>query len=330
MPLHLDEFQGSEFQGYVENVPPARVYLLRRFLPQKPISDIDFVYNIITGKYAQAASITGFSASAPLRDTKELQQAYASVAKIQHMFRLDERQILKFNAPRNNAEKSSAIDYVYENTDNLIVGVDDVEEFLRAQALYEGVLQYDDEENDVHISVDFKVPAENKLTATTPWSAVSTATPLDDITAAVNQFKTQNQRKKPVVMHLTSATEALMLKNDQIKYQVYGNPTDKRLLTKQDLANVFSSLGLPPYEINDDVLNLYGTGEIALLEDSKFVLLGEQLGSTMIGPTAEKNFQSGKFVKPKIEEDPPQESVRVGETAFPALKKPQAIVTMNV
>jgi hypothetical protein len=330
MPLHLDEFQQPEFEGYVENVPPARIYLLRRFLPQKTTSDIDFTYNIITGKYAQAASITGFSASAPLRDTKELQKAYASVAKIQHMFRLDERQILKFHSPRNDEEKRQAGDYVYQNTDDLIAGVDDVEEFLRAQALYRGVLQYDDEENDVHINVDFGVPVENKLTATTPWSAVSTATPLDDITAAVNQFKTKNQRKKPVVMHLTSATEALMLKNDQIKYQVYGNPTDKRLLTKQDLANVFSSLGLPPYEINDDVLNLYGTGDVALLEDSKFVLLGENLGSTMIGPTAEKNFQSGKFVKPKIEDDPPQESVRVGETAFPALQKPQAIVTMGV
>lgn len=330
MPLHLDEFQQSEFQGYVQNVPPAHTYILRQFLPQKPISDIDFVYNIITGKYAQAASITGFSASAPLRDTKELQQAYASVAKLQHAFRLDERQILKFNAPRNDQERQQAIDYVYENTDGLIAGVDDLEEFLRAQALYKGILTYDDDANDVHLNVDFGVPGENKLTATTPWSEVSTASPLDDITAAVNQFKSKNQRRKPVEMHITGATEALLLKNDQIKNQIYGNPTDKRLLTQQDLQNVFVALGLPPYVVNDDVIDLYGNGEVPLLEDSKFVLLGEQLGYTMIGPTAENNFQSGKFVTPKIEDDPPQESVRVGETAYPALQKPQGIVTMAV
>lgn len=330
MPLHLQEFQGEEFQGYVENVPPAREYLLRQFLPQETTSDIDFSYDIITGKYAQAASITGFSAAAPLRDTKELAKAFASVAKIQHGFRLDERQILKFNAPRTDQEKQQVVEYVYQNTDELIQGVDDLEEFLRAQALYKGVLTYDDEENDIHIHVDFGVPAANKLTAATAWNDTENATPLDDIAAAVKQFQSQNSRRKPVAMHITSATEALLLKNSQIKYQVYGNPTDKRLLTKQDLANVFSSLGLPPYQINDDVVNLYGKGDVPLLDDHKFVLLGEQLGKTMIGPTVEKNFQPGKFVASKIEEDPPQQSVRVGETAFPALQKPQAIVMMDV
>ncbi|WP_445506798.1 major capsid protein [Niallia sp. 03190] len=330
MPLHLDEFMREEFQGYVENVPPTKAYVLRNFLPNKPIKDINFAYNVINGKYAQAASITGFNASAPLRDTKSLERAFGSVAKVQHGFRLDEEQILRFNRPRDDEEKNQAVDYVYTETDDLIEGVYDIEEFLRSQALYSGILQYDDPENDIQLNIDFGIPAENKITTTKPWSD-PTSTPLDDIAASVKQYQTANKRKKPIVMHMTSATEAYLLKNDQIKNQVYGNPTDKRLLTKSDLQNVFTALGFPPYAINDDVVDLYGAGEVPLLADNKVVFLGSELGNTYIGPTVEKNFETGIYVVPEIKEtNPPSQAVFVGETVFPAISRPQSIVIMNV
>lgn len=330
MPLHLDEFQGEEFQGYVENVPPAREYKLRRFLPNKPIKDINFAYNVINGKYAQAASITGFNAGAPLRDKKGLEKAYGSVAKVQSSFRLDEEEILRFNLPRDEEEKQQAIDYVYDITDDLITGVYDIEEFLRAQAVYSGRIVYEDPDNDIQLNITFDVPTENKLAVTKPWSD-PTSTPLKDIQVAVKQFMKTNNRKKPVIMHMTSATEANLLQNEQIKNQVYGNPTDKRLLMKSDLQNVFTALGLPPYEINDDVVNLYGRGEVQLLEDNKVVFLGEGLGNTYIGPTVEKNYQSGIYVVPEIKEtNPPSQTVYVGETVFPALVRPQSIVHLSV
>ncbi|OKL36999.1 major capsid protein [Domibacillus mangrovi] len=329
MPLHLDEFQKAVFQGYVENVPPQRDYMLKAFLPIEPIYDIDFAYNIINGQYAPAASITGFSAAAPLRDKKELSQAFGSVTKVQHAFRLDEREILKFNAPRSSQEQAKVIDYVYNSTDELIVGVDDLEEFMRAQVLYTGELKYDDDEEDIHIDVSFDIPVENKVTATVVWSDPSSK-PLADLQAAVKQFQSKNQRKKPIVMHMTSATEANLLQNEQIRVQVYGQNNGGRLLTPSDVQTALTALRLPPYVINDDVVNLYGQGEVPLLEDGKVVLLGDALGKTYMGPTAEKGHQTGKFIAPKIENDPPQQTVRVGETVFPALQKPQAIVILSV
>lgn len=329
MPLHLDEFQKESFQGYVEEVPPQRNYILKAFLPVEEIFDIDFSYNVINGQYAPAASITGFSAAAPLRDKKELSQAFGSVTKVQHSFRLDEREILKFNAPRSSQEQSKVIEYVYNSTDELIVGVDDMEEFLRAQALYTGRLKYDDDEEDIHIDITFDIPEENKILASVAWSDPASK-PLADLQAAVKQFQSQNQRKKPRVMHMTSDTEAQLLQNEQIRVQVYGQNNGGRLLTPGDVQTALTALRLPPYQINDDVVNLYGVGEVPLLEDGKVVLLGEDLGKTYVGPTAEKNHQTGKFVAPKIENDPPQQTVRVGETVFPALQKPQAIVIMDV
>lgn len=297
-------------------------------MPEEPVYDTQFAYNVINGRYAQAASITGWNASAPLRDTAEQERAFGQVAKLQHGFRLDETQLLQYNRPRAEQEANAVIEGIYTSTDELVQGVEDIKEYLRAQVIYNGQLIYNDNKNNVHLNIDFKIPNENKITATTQWSNEG-ATPLTDIQAAVEQYKKSNQKQKPVVMHMTSATEALLLNNEQIRTQIYGTDNGKRLLTKSDIQNVFSALGLPPYQINDDVV-LVDDEEKQLLDDNKVVLLGTDLGKTMIGPTEENNYMPGKFADTEIKKNPPEQSVRVGETAFPALKRKKAIVTLSV
>lgn len=329
MPLHLKQFQGEEFQGFVETVPKAKDYVLQDVLPEKTTKDINFSYGVINGKYGKAASITGFNASAPLRDKRELSKAFGSVAKVQHGVRLDEEELLRFNRPRDDEEKNQVIEYVYDTTDDLVQGVYDVEEFMRAQAVYNGKLKYDDDENDVHLDIDFGIPEGNKITTTKEWSE-SDSTPLEDIRTAIEQYKKENKRRKPVAMHMTSATEANLLNNEQIRTQVYGTENGKRLMTKDDISNAFSALGFPPYVINDDVVDV-GDGEVPLLEENKVVFLGEDLGKTFFGPTVEKNYESGIYSVTEVQEsNPPMQAVFVGETVFPAIQKPQSIVIMSV
>ena len=328
MPLHLNEFQQPQLTGYVQNVPPAREYLLESFMPEQPVYDINFAYNVINGKYAPAASITGWDASAPLRDTKEQERAFGQVSKVQHGFRLNETQLLQYNRPRAAEEANSVVEGIYASTDEMSQGVDDIKEFMRAQAIYNGVLKYEDEENDIYLNIDFGLPSENKLTSSTSWGDAN-ANPLTDIQAAVKQFQKSNQKQKPSVMHITSATESLLLQNEKIRAQIYGKDSGQRLLTKSDIQNVFSALGLPPYQINDDVIVIHDE-EVQLLDDNKVVFLGANLGNTMIGPTVENNYSPGKFSVPTIKTNPPEQSVIVGEAPFPALKRKKAIVIMSV
>jgi len=328
MPLHLDEFQRDRLQGYIENVPAQREYLLSSIMPQEQTSDINFAFNVINGQYSNSASITGWNASAPLRDKKEIEKAFAEVAKVQHGVRLDEKELLAFNRPRSDQERAQVIEYVYTTTDELSQGVDDIEEYMRAQAIYTGGLKYDDDENDIHIDVDFDIPDGNKINVTTDWSD-SSSTPLADIQAAVKQYQANNQRRKPVVMHITSATEALLLQSEQIRVQVYGDSNGGRLLTKSDIQNSLTALGLPPYQVNDDVI-VVNNEEKQLLEDNKVVLLGSELGKTFVGPTVENSYNPGKFVVPDISNNPPSQTVIVGEAVFPALQRPQSIVIMSV
>jgi hypothetical protein len=327
MPLNLEEFLEESFQGYVEEVPASREYLLSAFLPNKNVYDLKFAYNVINKEYARTASITGFNADAPLRDKDGLAKHFGELTKVQHGFKLDEEELLRFNQPRNDGEKAQAVEYVYDQTDNLIEGVRDIEEWLRAQVIYKGRLDY--AENDVVISVDFGIPAENKLVATAPWSDPATATPLEDLARAVAQFKAKNNRKAPKVIHMSEATEANLLKNEQIKLQVFGATNVNRLMTKTDLANAFSALSLPPYQIQSDQID-NGNGPEDLLAEDRVVLLGDNLGNTFFGPTVEKNYQPGIYVLPIVEKKPPRQEVYVGETVFPALTRPNAIVYLDV
>lgn len=325
--LSLDQFKQEAFIGYVENVKPERQYLLGAFLPNKPVYDLKFSYNVINKVYTRTASITGFNADAPLRDKDNLSRAFGEVAKVQHGFRIEEEELLRFKNPRNSSERDQAIQYVYDQTDNLVTGVRDIEEWMRAQAIYNGVLTYN--ENDVQLSVDFGIQAGQKLTPSTPWSTYATATPIQDLLNAINTFKSFNNNKRPVVMHMTSTVEADLLQAGQVKAQIYGTSTDPRIVTKDQLRQLFNALSIPPYQINDDVID-NGSGATGILPTRRVVLLGEDLGNTMIGPTIEKNFEPGIYVLPIVNNKPPSEEVYVGETVFPALQRPQGIVHINV
>lgn len=328
MVVQAPEFQPERLQAYVENLPPARTYPLAALMPDKPINDINFAYNVINGAYAPAASITGFNASAPLRDKKAQEKAFGSVAKLQHSYFFDEVELLAYNRPRTPEERQQVVDNGLDSTDELAQGVDDVKEYLRAQAIYNGRVKYDNDVEDIHLDIAFDVPAENQITATTGWADPG-AKPLADLQAAVKQFQKANQRRKPQVMHMTSATEALLLQSEQIRVQVYGNSNGGRLLTPSDVQNAFTALGLPPYVINDDVI-VIGDTEVQMLDDNKVVMIGAGVGFTAIGPAAERGFTPGRFGYTIEEKNPPREQIIVGELAFPALQRPNAIVTLGV
>lgn len=328
MVVQAPEYQPARLQAYVENLPPARDYILAALMPDKNINDLNFAYNVISGAYAQAASITGFNAAAPLRDKKSQERAFGAVAKLQHSYFFDEVELLQFNRPRTPEEKQEVVDNGLDSTDELNQGVDDTKEYLRAQAIYNGRVKYDNPKEDIFLDIKLDVPAENQITVTTAWNLPG-ATPLADIQAGVKQFQKTNQRRKPEVMHMTSATEARLLTNEQIRTQVYGTDNGGRLLTPADIQNAFTALRLPPYVINDDVISVNGE-DVQLLEDNKVAMLGGNLGFVAVGPAAERGYTPGRFAYTIQEMNPPREQIIVGELAFPALQRPNAVVTLSV
>lgn len=328
MVVQAPEFAPARLQSFVENLPPARQYLLASLMPEKTVTDINFAFNVISGAYAPAASITGWNSPSPLRDKQTQAKEFGSVAKLHHSYFFDEVELFVYNLPRTPEEREQVVADGQDRTKELSDGVEDTKEYLRAQIIYKGGLTYSDEEGKVVF--DFKIdrPEGNVMDAITPWSDPA-STPLTDIQNGVKQFKATNSRRSPALLHLTSVTESYLLQNEQIRRQAYGANNTGQILTPEDVQRVLRGLKLPEYTINDDVINLHGE-EIQLLEDNKIVLLGTDLGNTMIGPAAERGYTPGKFAKTIEKVDPPSEQIIVGQTAFPALKRWTAVVTMDV
>lgn len=327
MPLHLEEFQREEFQGYVESVPPRREYALARFFPNKPVFDTEFAYNVISGGYGQMASITGYDAGAPLRDKDVLARMTGELGKVQHAYRLTEKELLMYNRPRMDEEQQQAVESVYDNTDKLVWGVQDREEWFRAKAAYVGAIDYS--ENDIQIQIDFRIPDANKIGVSVPWTEEG-AEVLQDLQAAVRQFRAANNNEAPEEMHISGRVEALLLMNPQVKAQVYGSATDARIVTNDQLRTLFGALQIPPYRVVDEEVR-GENGMERLLPEDRVVLIGGEVGRTLQGPTVENNYKPGIYVIPQIQDtNPPKQEVFVGEAVFPALERPGAIVHLVV
>lgn len=328
MVVQAPEFQPTRLQAFVENLPPARNYLLAAFMPEKTTSDINFAYNVVNGAYAPAASITAWNASAPIRDKKLQAQEFGKVAKLQHSYFFDEVELFVYNLPRTPEERQQVILDGQDRTKDLSDGVEDTKEWLRAQMIYNGAVRYLDEDGKVVLDYELDTPEGNEIDVTTPWSDPS-AKIITDIQNAIAQFKSANGRRSPVAIHLTSVTETDLLQNEQIRVQAFGANNGGMSLTTDDVQRVFRAMKFPVYSVNDDVISMHDN-EVQLLEDGKVVLLGADLGNTMIGPAAERGYTPGKFAKTIELQDPPSEQIIVGQTAFPALRRPAAIVRLTV
>lgn len=274
--LSLDQFKQPEFMGYVENRLIPKQYLLKAISATDTSYDLTFNYDVFTQTYAPSASITGWNSGAPLRDKQGLKTLTQEVAKIQHGFRLDEGEQLKFTNPRVENERQRAIQKVYDQTDELIEGVNDTEEWLRAQAVYNGVIVYN--KNDVQINVNFGLTA--KVTPTVLWSDRATSTPLDDLRAAIKAYKDINAGQAPRYIDISGDVMLDLALNNQTRGALFG-VNSAMLPTREQVQAIITQIADAPITIrvNDDVVSLEGAAPTRLLEARTVALLGKNQSS---------------------------------------------------
>lgn len=336
MVLELEDFSRESLNGFVENVPATKTYPLASVFPDETTDELRFALGIINGTYAKGASVTGFNSSAPLRGHKQLEKVLGEVSKLQHALYFDEETLLRFQNPRTDAERQRIIDASFTDVGDLVQGVYDTKELLRAQLTYNGKIEYRDPVNKTGIDVNFDdIPDANTIDVTTPWTDKVNSTPLFDLEAAVQRYKDANNQQLPDRLHLTGKVESLLKGNEEIRRQVFGSTSGgARRLTAEDIQGAFGDLGIPRYTVDDNFTVMEDAdGEdlvIKHLSDDKVVLFASVLGKTMIGPSKEKNFQTGIFAKPVVMEDPEAEKIIVGESTFPALQRPNAIVKVII
>lgn len=336
MVLELKEFQKSTLTPLVQQDDTSDTMHLASAFPAAFSYDNSFAYDVIKQAARQASRITGFNATAPIRGYADIEQVSGKVTKIQDSYYFDENDLLKINRPRTEDERTQTINTALRDVVELARGVDYTVEYLRAQLVYNGRLLYTDAGTEVSLDITLDRPDGNDITVANAWGEPG-STPIQDLQAAVEQYASENHGAEPERMDISQKVESTLLRNDQIRTEIYGTDHGGRIVRSSQLQELLSELGLPMYYVNKDktgfVSIVEGKKELEIrkhLDDEKVVLYANEMGATVHGITAENNYAHGKFTETVEEKNPRSESIIVGEAVIPTIKAINSNVIMTV
>ena len=277
----LELFEQKEILNYLkERKYPA--LMGDELMP--PVKKQSLKFDVLTNasKTPVIASVHGFDTESEIGQ-REAQKMVIELALIKRKMQLKEEDIIALESPRNEAEKQALMKDVYNDIDSLVESVRARVEKMRMDVIANGVITLD--ENNLSATIDYGVPAANKVT-NVDWSS-ATSNPINDMIAWVNQLDSTPGRA------LTSNTIlAKILANPNVVNALYGKDS-KRIATVGELNNYLEQLGLPriyTYDKKYRKLNPNGTySKYRYFPENKFVMLpSEELGQTVYGPTAEE------------------------------------------
>lgn len=336
MVLELREFQKSTLTPILQQDDISETLHLASVFPAAQSYDNGYAFDVIKQAARQASRITGFNATAPIRGFADIEQISGKLTKIQDSYYFDENDLLKINRPRTPEERESTINESLRDVVELSRGIDYTVEYLRAQLVYNGRLLYTDAGTEVSLDIQLDRPDGNDIAVTNVWDGAG-ATPIEDLQAAVAQYESENNGAAPDRMDISQKVESALLRNEQIRTEVYGAEHGGRIVRRAQLQELLSELGLPMYYVNKDktafVSIVDGVKKLETrkhLDDEKVVLYANEMGATVHGITVENNYGHGKFVEPVMEQNPRTESIIVGEAVIPALKAINSNVIMTV
>lgn len=305
------------------------------FLPDEPIYDLEFAYNVVKTT-SQMGAMIGFGAEPPVRDRDEVARRMGEIAKYGWKDIVTENELLKLHNPRNDAEFKALVDAITANGAKMVKETRDRINVSKLQALATGRVTYDD--NNVKITIDFTedMPAEHKivLTGQNTW-----ANPEHDVIGDLldwnNQYEETNGKKADAI-YLTRKVQALLLKNAVIVNEVAGANSGRVRVSKEELNTVLGAYGLPAVRlVTKTSANVKSpiTGQvnkIDLFPENRVLFVSSGAGTFKLGPTVENNFQPGIVLQAYDKNEPIQSILRTAAAGFPVIENPGLLLYADV
>lgn len=333
---YLEQFQKPALRGLVDATLADRnevPTLGDRFLPDDRIFSNTFAYDIIK-KSQHIGAMIGYGAEPPVVDRDAVASKMGEIAKMGLKYIATEEELLALNQARNDGERQSMIDRLTVKGVDLVNAIARRVDVIKMEALTKGTFVYN--KNGVKVTVDFGIPAENKvaLTGTNAWSDIS-ADVIGDLLDWVDAYTVTNG-KAPDVILMSREVQALLLKNTVIVTEARGLNSGATRVSVDELNSVLGGYGLPPVQIVTNrkitVKDIY-TGQDETIEFfpiNRVVMLSEGVGNFLYGPTVENNFQPGIVLEAKDKDEPIQSILRTVAAGFPAVEAPSLIFHADV
>lgn len=327
MPRLEEVFNTKELINYFKarKVTPM---LGESLFPERKIQDIEFDMILGRGGLPVSASVHALDTATQLASRQAIEKGVASLALIKRQIKITEKELIKINNPRTDAELAFVLSQLYKDSEDMVESVKVRVEAMRMELLSTGKIKI--EENGVKVTVDYKVPAGNQKKFT--WSTIDTANPLDDLSTLADAVEsscgfrpTRALTSRKVVNRICTCKS--------VREAIHGVNAAKTVTIAQ-LNELMTELDLPKiliYEGKYKVETAKGFDTERYFPENVISMFGsETLGETIYGLTAEevKLIGDGKmdeaemvgniFVGTYSKLDPVSEWTKAAATALPS------------
>lgn len=335
---HLSEFQAPALRGLIDESAAIREEFPtfgERFLPSINVYSTTFAYDIIK-KTKHLASFIGYGAEPPVMDRDAVASKFGTLAAFGLQYIATVEELMALNQARSNGEKAAMVAQLEKKAVDIIEGIQEFADVLRAQALTTGVLNYT--KGDVKINFDYQIPAEHKIarTGANAWSSASSDI-LGDLIEWNELYSKSNNGKSADVILMPQEVFAHLTKNASIISEARPGVAGVTRIATAEVNSVLEGFALPAIQVvknrTTNVRNVY-TGQdedVEFYPAGRVVFLADGVGNFYYGPNPEsETFEPGLVVR-AVDELRPKRSIIEGYAAgFPIIEVPSLILHADV
>lgn len=302
MPRIEEVFNTKELINYFKEIEKTPM-LGESLFPDRKIQDIEFDMILGRGGLPVSASVHAFDTETQLASRDAIQKGAASLALIKRKIKITEKELIKIQNPRNDAELNFTIGQLYNDAEKMVEGIRVRAEAMRMEALSTGKVKI--EENGVKVTLDYGMPTANKKSFN--WTDLTNAKPLDNLETLASAIETESG-SRPTRALTSRKVMKRICSCDSVRKAIHGVNSDK-LVTLAELNNLLLQCELPQivtYEGKYKVEGVKGYTTKRYFPENVIAMFGDgTLGESIYGLTAEevKLIGDGKMDEASMVED---------------------------
>lgn len=302
MPRIEEVFNTKELINYFKEIEKTPM-LGESLFPDRKIQDIEFDMILGRGGLPVSASVHAFDTETQLASRDAIQKGAASLALIKRKIKITEKELIKIQNPRNDAELNFTIGQLYNDAEKMVEGIRVRAEAMRMEALSTGKVKI--EENGVKVTLDYSMPTANKKSFN--WTDLTNAKPLDNLETLASAIETESG-SRPTRALTSRKVMKRICSCDSVRKAIHGVNSDK-LVTLAELNNLLLQCELPQlvtYEGKYKVEGAKGYTTKRYFPENVIAMFGDgALGESIYGLTAEevKLIGDGKMDEASMVED---------------------------
>jgi len=293
MPNIYDLFKAKEIGLYYTNNPSLAIpYMGATLFPAKKQLGLDLAW--IKGSKGLPAILkpSAFDTKATLRDRIGFAKIETEMPFFKESMRIgekDRQELNKVYASANFALVEPLITSIYDDVSNLVAGAEVAAERMRMQLLSTGNISINANRVDYEYDYKFLEAHKQALLTTAKWSALTTATPIQDIQRWQDKIE-GDTGSRPTRAICTRKTWNYLLMNISIKLDLNPSGGVNIIMTDTMLKQYLQAkLGLAVAVYNKMFTNYDGAATLFFPDDVFTLLPDGDLGNTYFGTTPEES-----------------------------------------